>query len=215
MRTLTLTELENRVGGLAQTSKMPCPSWSISARRCHIGSKLAAIKGSICEGCYALKGAYSWSNTQTALERRWEAYSADPEAWAMNMADIITRKKLDFFRWFDSGDVQSVEMLGKIVKVANLVPFCLFWLPTKELSIVSDWLKTHGKFPKNLTVRLSAFKRDAKAGKVAGCNLPSSTVTDKEEPIGFPCPSREQGNRCGDCRACWSSDVQVVSYYWH
>jgi hypothetical protein len=128
---MNISELETSVGNLAQTSKMPCPSWSISAKRCHIGSKLAEVAGSICEGCYALKGAYAWGNTQAALDRRWEAYGASPEDWVGNISELITRKKLAHFRWFDSGDLQSVEMLEAIAQVAEAVPSCAFWLPTK------------------------------------------------------------------------------------
>jgi hypothetical protein len=207
------SELEQAIGGLSQTSKMPCPSWSISAKRCNIGGKLAEVKGSICEGCYALKGAYAWGNTQVALEKRWDAYTANPLAWRENMAQLITRKGLEYFRWFDSGDLQSVEMLEHIVAIAEAVPWCKFWLPTKELAIVSQWTAEHGDFPANLNVRLSAYMRD----KLPPSNLklPCSTVTDKAEPMGFPCPSKEQGNTCSNCRACWSKDVPVVSYFWH
>lgn len=212
---MKLSELENLVGGLAQTSKMPCPSWSISANRCNVGGKLASVKGSICEGCYAMKGAYAWGNTQAALERRWEAFHGCSLSWVENMAEIINRKKLPFFRWFDSGDLASLFMLECIVDVCKLTPDCKHWLPTKEISIVSQYVKKHGAFPENLNVRLSAYMRDVKAPKIQGVELPSSTVTDKAAPIGFACPSKDQGNKCLDCRACWNPSVSVVSYYLH
>lgn len=210
---MKISELESLVGGLSQTSKMPCPSWSISAHRCNVGSKLAQVKGSICEGCYAMKGAYTWSNTQAALERRWDAYQVDPMQWRENMSNLITRKGLEYFRWFDSGDLASLEMLEHIVAIAEAVPWCKFWLPTKELAIVSQWQAAHGEFPENLTVRLSAYMRDKLPP--SSLKLPCSTVTDKAEPIGAPCPSKAQGNQCLDCRACWDKSVSVVSYGWH
>ena len=206
---MKLSELEELIGGLSQTSKMPCPSWSISAHRCNVGSKLSEVAGSICECCYAKKGAYAWGNTQAALERRWEAYSADPLAWRENMAQLITRKGLEYFRWFDSGDIADLTMLEHIVAIAEAVPWCKFWLPTKELAIVSQWQAMHGEFPANLTVRLSAYMRDKLPP--SSLKLPCSTVTDKQEPIGSPCPSKQQGNQCLDCRACWDKGVNVVS----
>lgn len=209
---MTINELENIVGGLSQTSKMPCPSWSISASRCQIGSKLANAKGSICEGCYAQKGAYAWSSTQTALERRWNAYRNDRADWVECMSQLIKRKKLTHFRWFDSGDLQSCAMLGDIAEVANRAPDCQFWLPTKEHQMVQEWLKAGNIIPSNLTIRLSAYMRDR---PVVGYDLPTSTVTDKEAPIGYPCPSKEQGNKCLNCRACWNPAVKTVSYFWH
>lgn len=213
---MKISELETLVGGLSQTSKMPCPSWSISAHRCNVGGKLAQVKGSICEGCYAMKGAYAWSNTQSALERRWEAYSADPLAWRENMANLLTRKGLEYFRWFDSGDLASLEMLEHIVAIAEAVPWCRFWLPTKELAIVNDWISMGKAFPENLTVRLSAYIRDRMPPySLTSGHLPVSTVTDRQAPIGFACLSKEQGNQCLDCRACWDKNVSVVSYGWH
>lgn len=214
---MKISELEELVGGLSQTSKMPCPSWSISAHRCNVGGKLAQVKGSICEGCYALKGAYAWKNTQAALERRWEAFNECSLSWVENMAELITRKKLSHFRWFDSGDIASVFMLECIVDVARLTPNCRHWLPTKEFATVRKWLEANGgEFPENLTVRLSAYMRDKLPPLSAEFKkLPVSTVTDKAPPIGFPCPSKQQDNACLECRACWQASVPTVSYFWH
>ena len=213
---MKVSELEAAVGGLSQTSKMPCPSWSISARRCKVGSKLATVKGTICEDCYALKGMYVFGNVQAALERRWEAYDENPDAWIVNMSELINRKKLAFFRFFDSGDLQSVEMLEAIVRVARACHSTRFWLPTKELAIVRRWLDLGNAIPDNLTIRLSAYIRDRMPPhNLTIGTLPCSTVTDQAAPIGYACPSKDQGNKCADCRACWDKSVSVVSYYWH
>ena len=47
------------VGGLSKPGKMPGWSIGIPAKECKTGSKLRAVKGSVCEDCYALKGCYS------------------------------------------------------------------------------------------------------------------------------------------------------------
>ena len=52
------SQLEKSVGGISQTEKMPCASWSLSAFKCNVGGKLANIKNSVCYGCYAMKGNY-------------------------------------------------------------------------------------------------------------------------------------------------------------
>ncbi len=60
----------NRItGGLSKPSKMPGPAYNLPAIRCKTGSKLRKIKGSVCYGCYALKGRYCFPNVQKALER--------------------------------------------------------------------------------------------------------------------------------------------------
>ena len=44
------------VGGLSKPSKMPGWAYGLPAKECKTGSKLVNVKGSTCEGCYALKG---------------------------------------------------------------------------------------------------------------------------------------------------------------
>ena len=48
----------NIAGSCTRTSKMPSLSYSLPAKECITGSKLVKVKGSVCEGCYALKGNY-------------------------------------------------------------------------------------------------------------------------------------------------------------
>ena len=46
------------VGGLSKPSKMPGWAYGLPAAECKTGSKLAKIPGTVCYGCYALKGCY-------------------------------------------------------------------------------------------------------------------------------------------------------------
>src|SRR5208282_1236601 len=57
-------------GGLGHPSKMPGTSYGISAHACITGSKLASVPGSVCHGCYALKGNYKYNSVQVAHKRR-------------------------------------------------------------------------------------------------------------------------------------------------
>ena len=50
------------VNVLSSTSKMPSKSFGFGAQRCLVGSKLRNVKGSTCENCYAMKGAFTWSS---------------------------------------------------------------------------------------------------------------------------------------------------------
>ena len=85
------------------------------------------------------------------------------------------------------------------------------WLPTREVKIVSDYLKIYNQFPENLLVRISAPMIDGKPLKFDY----TSTVHQKKKPIGHDCPSRFQENKCMDCRACWDRKVKNVSYHKH
>lgn len=128
------------------------------------------------------------------------------------MAELIARKsKVKFFRFFDSGDLQSVKMLDDIVQIAKLLPGIKFWLPTREREIVKDFLAQGKKFPRNLTVRISAVM----VGQATG-PLPKGTQgSTVSAGVGYSCPAPTQENNCGDCRACWQKSVESVDYHLH
>ena len=198
------------VGGLSKPSKMPSYGYSIPAKYCNVGGKLRLVEGSTCSHCYALKGRYVFPNVAECLERRYESLQ-DPR-WVESMAHIINTLGLEFFRWHDAGDVQSVEHLQMIVSVALLTPNTKHWLPTREYRIVKDW-QTTNTIPANLTIRLSAHMVDTTPS--SGYGLPTSTVIKATTPDTFVCNAKARGGKCGPCRACWSPKVANVAYPIH
>ena len=60
-------------GSLSKPSKMPGPAYNLPAYKCITGQKLAKVPGSVCFGCYALKGRYRFRAGTSAMERRLEA----------------------------------------------------------------------------------------------------------------------------------------------
>jgi hypothetical protein len=209
---LTTKEIESRIGTLSNPSKLPCHGYSTPASACPVGSKLRDVPGSICSACYALKGRYGFPNVQSALETRLTGL-ADPE-WPQLIAELISRKeKSGYFRWHDSGDLQDLAHLERIVKVANLLPNIQFWLPTREYATVIQWQRKYGEFPPNLTVRLSAlmFDADVPRGVAEGTGLPTSGAS----PDGYSCPASQTNGKCDTCRACWRQDQPKVTYRKH
>ena len=211
----TLKEAELAVGGLSSPSKMPSYAWSISAKRCNTGSKLAKVKGSVCYNCYALKGRYMFNNVQGALENRYNAWSSNRNRWTDAMIYIMHNKRHivdnQVFRWFDSGDIQGVDMLNDINTVAWASPHIRFWLPTKEYKLVKDY---DIDVAPNLVIRVSAPSVD----KDFSGYTHISTVYNKDNlhmANGSVCPASNQGNQCGSCRACWNDKVSEVSYVSH
>ena len=80
------------------------------------------------------------------------------DKWSSLMTELISRKeKSGFFRWHDSGDLQSVDHLKAIVQIARNLPRIKFWLPSREIKIIKDYLKDSGSIPDNLNIRISAF----------------------------------------------------------
>ena len=121
-------EAREITGGLSKPSKMPGPSYNLPAASCQTGAKLAKIPGTICHGCYAMKGRYRFRNVRLALARRLE--SLDHPQWVQAMTILIKGEK--FFRWHDSGDLQSAWHLQQIFEVCNNTPDTAHWLPTRE-----------------------------------------------------------------------------------
>lgn len=198
------------VGGLSKPSKMPGWAYGIPAQACKVGSLLRKVKGSTCGSCYALKGMYVFPVVKAALLRRLESISHP--LWVATMTELISRKgkKVPFFRWHDSGDIQSVEHLSKLVEVAKNLPGISFWLPTRETAMVKEFLRGGNTFPKNFIVRVSAPMIGKRPEKIAG-----TVGSSVENPSAFQCPAPRQGNSCLDCRACWNPKVEEVSYSKH
>lgn len=214
--TKTPKQARELIGRFSEPSKMPCYAWSISAERCLTGSKLAKIHGSVCQGCYALKGSYTWKSTKNAMERR-EGKLANRSEFVENF--VLALQGQTFFRWFDSGDLQSLEMLSDIVEIAEKTPTVSHWLPSKEVKIVSEYLASGKTFPSNLTVRLSAYMVDSeKASSVTGNKslVFSREKFEGEKTLGvFYCQAPKQEGECRECRACWNKEVETIAYKKH
>lgn len=209
---MKIKEIEAQIGSLSAPSKMPCFSFSIPAKRCITGMKLREVANSICSKCYALKGRYVFPNVQNALEQRFAGLS-NPNWASMMVAMISKREKSGFFRWHDSGDLQSVAHLAAIVEIAKQLPSIQFWLPTREYSIVSEYMASNA-IPANLTIRLSALMFNAPAPSAIAKRL-GLTTSGASSGNDFTCPSSKQGGKCLDCRACWSKSVSNVNYKKH
>ena len=209
---MKIKELENKLGTLSVPSKMPSYSFSIPAQKCITGSKLRLKKNSTCSSCYALKGRYVFPNVKEALFNRLNKMnSLGFDKWT----ELIARKeKSGFFRWHDSGDLQSIDHLKAIVTIANNLPKIKFWLPSREVKIIKDYINDGNVIPDNLNIRISAFfigsALNPKELKKLGCT--GSSVGFKGS---FNCPSSKQGNKCLDCRACWNKNIDNVNYHLH
>ena len=204
---MKVSEARAAVGGLSQTSKMPCRSWGISATKCKTGSKLAKKEGTVCHDCYALKGAYVWPSVRKAHERRLSLINTS--GWVDNMVAAINGD--EYFRWFDSGDIQDDNHLVAIVRVVIATPKTKHWLPTKEYLIIARFMRKHGKFPKNLIVRVSS--PNIAQAPIEHYQHTSTVHTD--QPFGRECIAHKQNNECKDCRACWNPRIKNISYKYH
>ena len=125
-------EANEIVGGLSAPGKMPCPSINLPATACVTGAKLARVPGTTCHGCYALKGRYRFPNVKEAMDRRLQALS--DSRWVRAM--VVLMKDRKYFRWHDSGDIQSSWHLKRILEVCKQTPSTKHWLPTREAQLL-------------------------------------------------------------------------------
>ena len=201
--------------------KMPGSTFAISATKCKAGAKLATIKDSTCSRCYALK----LEKLRPSVRQGWLAnyekavslIRNNPAQWiaacVFQINRALAKSGQPFHRWFDSGDLQSVEMLAAICDVAKATPHVSHWLPTRESGIVKAYRKAGGSIPSNLVIRVSSTMIDD--APISG-HANTSTVHRKgSAPSGHICPASTQGNNCQSCRACWDSSVANISYPLH
>ena len=203
-----------------RNSKMPGSTFAQDSFACNVGERLSKVKGSVCEGCYArriqkMRPAVHKGWTRNLAQ--WQAYKHKPEVWVkacVFQIERMAKKSNDpYHRWFDSGDLDSLDQLIAIANVALDTPKINHWLPTREIAIVKEYLAWCGSFPDNLAVRVSAPMVGDKPLK--GHALTSTVHKGKGKAYGHACPAPSQGNACGDCRACWSKTVPNVSYKKH
>lgn len=210
------------VHGLSEPSKMPCYGYSIPVSSCKIGAMIAERnKNSICGKCYAKRGNYARKTVRNALEKR--LISIQNPTWVDAMVYLING--MPYFRWHDSGDIQDVSHLAKIVEIAKRTPNTKHWLPTREYPIITTFVnnaketakkrkKALRKYlPENLIIRLSAGDFESKGpvalAKKLGVCVSGASKSD------YTCLASKQNNECKNCRKCWNKSDFSIMYKKH
>ena len=213
---MLVKEAKEITGGLSSPSKMPGYAYNLPAAACITGAKLVKIPGSVCAGCYALKGRYRFPNVKDALTRRLE--SLDHPKWVEAMTVLVAHysRKVPFFRWHDSGDLQGADHLKKIFEVCKRTPATSHWMPTREAKLFT--LMQPEVVPKNLIIRMSSHM----IGQAPVKFWPWTSTVENPGAMrsshvqnSRQCPARDQGNECGSCRRCWNKEVSNVAYPLH
>ena len=203
---MKVSEARKITGSMTRTSKMPGLSYSLPAWECQVGAKLRAVKGSVCAGCYALKGNYTRYPAIKAAQY-YRLQSLRHPSWIPAMVTQIKRQK--YFRWHDAGDLQGVWHLKNIMEVCKQTPSTKHWLPTREVKYTS--LMDPAVVPTNLKIIISDHMID-QATPVKSWPFTSGVSSDKKLAT---CPAPSQGGKCGSCRACWDRGVARVTYGKH
>ena len=206
---------------LSHTSKMPCPSFALPIEdTCHGRFNLEGSLKEICEGCYADKGMYKWTN---AINLRSNNYlSTQENDFSGYMIDLINSDKNGYFRWFDSGDVYSSKFLLKLFTICQNTPNTQHWIPTKSRDLYDSFIWEALESLPNVKVR---FSSDSKFG-VFDLRHKSTVIQPDQEvnkKLVFKCKAKSIGlnkkgkanpKKCHNCRACWTND-KVIAYEFH
>ena len=132
-------------------------------------------------GCYALQGAYAWSNVQDAFERRLELTLTDEFIPALTK-EIKTKLKTAtkrgeklVIRIHDSGDFYSLEYFMKWLTIAIDMPEVHFYAYTKMVPMLKRM-----KMPSNFRL---IFSEGGKADHMIDENRHHSRVFSSHEEL--------------------------------
>ena len=197
---------------LSKASKMPGKSWSLQAGDTCPGSINPVSKEviEVCADCYAKTGFYRMDNVKAPrLHNRKDWKRTD---WADDMVAALDNER--WFRWFDSGDIYTAALAQKIYEVARRTPWCNHWIPSKSYNIpkIRYWLDRLKELP-NVSVRFSSPSTNGVYTTEHGSVVVQS-VTDTISN-GKMCDAYTRGGKCGPCRACWDSSINLIVYPLH
>ena len=198
---------------LSKTSKLDgILSWSLQAIDTCPGS--ADGKGGLvdaCKGCYATTGFYMFAPAKNA--RAFNRQGWERNTWVQEM--VISLDSSRYFRWFDSGDMFSLDLATKILDVMKSTPWCKHWMPTR----MHKFKKFHSVIAKmqalpNVVVR---FSSDSVQGAIIE-GATTSTIFSEESQLpdnATICRAYEHEGKCNGCRACYNKDVPIIAYKSH
>ena len=197
---------------LSRTSKLDgILSWSLqSIDTCpgSVGADGALVPA--CSGCYATTGFYQFGPAKAVRADNRLDWQRD--AWVSDMVSALDSQR--YFRWFDSGDMYSIDLAEKMLEVMTLTPWVKHWLPTRmaKFSKFADVIQRMQALP-NVMVRFSSDSVDG----VFDARHGSVIIPDADTvPAGATlCKAYQHDGKCSGCRACYSKDVPVIAYPAH
>jgi hypothetical protein len=191
---------------------MPGKSWSLQAGDTCPGSINPVSKEviEVCADCYAKTGFYRMENVKAPrLSNRKDWKRID---WADDMVAALDNER--WFRWFDSGDIYTAALAQKIYEVARRTPWCNHWIPSKSYNIpkIRYWLDRLKELP-NVSVRFSSPSTNGVYTSEHGSVVVQSVIDTISG--AKMCDAYTRGGKCGPCRACWDSSINLIVYPLH
>ena len=110
---------------LSKTSKLGTYSWSLQALETCPGS--VDSQGNLvpaCSGCYATGGTYHFPDVKKVRAENKAEWKI--ESFVQDFIKALKKQK--HFRWFDSGDMYSLELAEKMYSIMLATPDTKHWL---------------------------------------------------------------------------------------
>ena len=198
---------------LSKTSKLDgILSWSLQAlETCPASKNKDGSLVDACKGCYATTGNYNYPNVKAPrIENKTDWQRA---AWVTDMVNSLGNAR--YFRWFDSGDMYSIDLAQKIYEVMQLTSWVSHWLPSRmhKFTKFQDVINKMQSLP-NVVVRLSSDSINGETIK----GLTTSVIFNDDSQLTSnikECEAYKHDGKCNGCRACYSKDVEVIGYRAH
>jgi hypothetical protein len=202
---------------LSTPSKMrgTCRTWSLQAiETCPASKDSAGNLVPACANCYADKGFYNMPSVkEPRAENKLDWKRAD---WVSDMVDKIG--PATHFRWFDSGDMYSLQLAEKMLQVMKACKHTKFWLPTR-MHKFSKFAPVIAKMQKLENVAVRKSSDSINGATIRGKNTSTIITTDSQAPGAYVCPATKPGNtpncKANSCTACWDKSIAVIAYNFH
>lgn len=197
---------------LSKTSKLGTKSWSLQAiETCpgSVGNDGALVAA--CSGCYATQGTYNFPGTKKVRSDNKEDWKRDTFVSEF----VAALKKDTHFRFFDSGDMYTLDLAKKMLEIMIQSPHVKFWVPTRmhKFAKFKDIIAKMNALD-NVIVRPSSDNVDGTytKGVHRSTILPDASMADSNT---FVCKAPSQDGKCNTCRACYDKNVDVIGYIAH
>jgi hypothetical protein len=198
---------------LSKTSKLDgILSWSLQAlETCPASKNKDGSLVDACKGCYATTGNYNYPNVKAPRIENKTDWKRDE--WVNDMVQSLGNSR--YFRWFDSGDMYSLDLAEKIYQVMQLTPWVSHWLPSRMHKFVKfqNVINKMQSLP-NVVVRLSSDSINGETIKGKTTSVIFNNDTQLTSNIK-ECEAYKHDGKCNGCRACYSKDVEVIGYRAH
>lgn len=188
-------------------------SWSVRAG----GDRCPQSKDSeVCRECYAMQGTYNTPNSKKLRVYNEEDWKKND--WETRVEHELNRlnieEGIEYFRWFDSGDLYDLKLAEKIKNIIKKTPNIKYWIPTrmyKDKSFVSILDEINSL--DNAIVRFSNDIINEYSDDHGSVVVDDEKIAD-QIPHVLKCPNDFESKEitCSDCFKCWDKNTKKIAY---